>query len=131
MKERAKEQDDIPLPWHPESEKPTVPFVICTNGEGHYWMGQYYDANNRWVSKTAKCFNVYEDVKYEPLAWCSPQEFVPYKKQLHRCEEKCNQNSANYACFENNSGTLTLTCNRSHDIECKVCPFCGYKAGEK
>lgn len=81
---------DIQLPWHPESEKPTLPFVICTNGEGHYWVGRYQFANDGLLlpnppqRKGSWEISGYDRWEYRaaiPLAWIEPEKFVPFVKK--------------------------------------------------
>lgn len=125
-------QDGILLPWQPESHPPLLPFVICTNGEGHYWIGRHIFAKGIaewWDEARAGSWNA-SDL---PLAWIEPEKFVPFVKtrQLH----KCDNGFFTQSCYEDFEGDLYFT---FHTMDnCKTitkvnfCPLCGYKAGEK
>lgn len=109
MTESYRCSQQIDPPWHPESEKPDLPFVICTNGKGHYWIsrcvtewgGSATPSNYGWqvslplekgiedsyfgLTKGWQTFTI------PFLAWCDPREFVPFErkeKELHRCEKE-------------------------------------------
>lgn len=127
---RIKEQDGILLPWQPKSHKPTLPFVICTNGEGHYWIGRYHDyvLDTRSGWQISIYYGWDKAGIFEPVAWIEPEKFVPFvkKKELHMCENH------EWGVRE----TLHETLNLYHKpteifLVCKNCPFCGFKAGEK
>jgi|SRR5579872_612451 len=134
---QMKEQLNIILPWHPESEKPRLPFVICTNGEGHYWMGQYENkyAMAHWliaqpIHKYSSDGWIHVDIAIAPLAWCDPTEFVPFEKrrEVHQCEGTTEYGS--YKCGENEDGTFVCTVFDGMErarFGTEVCPFCGYK----
>lgn len=97
----AQEMTDISLPWHPESEKPMLPCVICYNGGELYWIGRYDNYMkiwlecgdwNEWQVMDGMCW-IAENANI-PFAWCDPSEFVPFEKKkpaTHALYLKCNQ----------------------------------------
>lgn len=127
------EQNGIELPWQPELHKPALPFVICTNGEGHYWIAHYDFDCYAWYEHIAKeCVN---DSHYPlPLAWIEIEKFVPFvkKKKRHYCESKTSQD---YACGENIYGDLCLvrvfSQRNEHIAKVEFCPWCGFKGENK
>lgn len=79
------EKDGIPFPWHPESHKPTVPFVICTNGDGHYWIGRYIDDGKYSDWQFCDPQGSHSSlIAYmaPPIAWIEPEKFVPFVKKI-------------------------------------------------
>ena len=119
-------QDGILPPWQPESYKPALPFVICTNGEGHYWIGSYDLDPVRPDWKMGTYYGW--DSTINPLAWIEPEKFVPFVKarELHKCENH------EWHLSENMMGSMVLHHKPTEVfLVCKNCPFCGYKAGEK
>ncbi|HEY5235875.1 MAG TPA: hypothetical protein VIJ14_06840 [Rhabdochlamydiaceae bacterium] len=124
---------EIALPWHPESEKPTLPSVICTNGDGHYWIGSYSTANRRWRYSVPTPPHLTEDYGLSPqdcypLAWCDPREFVPFEKKRKSHHHK----NDDWEITEPADGILVLEnlSSRAY-ITCNFCLFCGYKAEGK
>ena len=137
---------EIALPWHPESEKPTLPFVICTNGDGHYWLGRWFEYPNKtlpihpilgireWQSShPIGGFTGGWTGSFTPLAWCDPTEFVPFKKEIIR--HKCT--NPYMICLEDFAGLWLMfredleTTKWSASESVNFCPFCGYKAEGK
>lgn len=132
----------VQLPWHPESEKPTLDFVICTNGEGHYWIGKYDESlrdkptwGQCWLHATpTDCIDMdatgpgwcYSPDYKAPVTWCDPREFVPFEKKKapdHLCKDD------NFTCYETCTKKLALICSDSSLLSrVSFCPFCGYKA---
>lgn len=127
------EEFDIPEPWQPESHKPALPFVICTDGHIYYWIAHWNWDSNEWVTHYAHKYDG-EWVKFNscaPLAWVEPEKFVPFvkKPKRHKCIDAFNMVFSE----EMDSGLwvqLISMCGKTLQSKVKFCPLCGWKASK-